>query len=251
MVGINLNKYVFHKYSSLRFFKEGESHVSRICPDNVIVLVYEGILRFSEDGNLYEIHPGEYFIQHSGGIQNAPLPSDAPKYFFSHFKACWDEESEYVLPKIGYFDYSKLKPIIEELDFMTHNAAPYILTAAKFYQILSMLYKTKPNESLGGKIADYISKECYNNITLEALCEKFHFSKNHIINIFKKEFGITPNAYAMQLKLSRAEYLIEVTSDSLESISLKCGFQNYSHFYRQFMRKNNISPEKFRNEKRK
>ena len=63
MSGIDLDKPINYKHSSLRFFKEGERHVSRICNDDVLLLVFDGILNFQEDGKSYSIKAGEYHIQ--------------------------------------------------------------------------------------------------------------------------------------------------------------------------------------------
>ncbi|MEE1043476.1 MAG: AraC family transcriptional regulator, partial [Clostridia bacterium] len=103
--------------------------------------------------------------------------------------------------------------------------------------------------SFANKIVEYISKENLSEISLEKICNEFHFSKNHIINIFKKEFNVTPIKYINDLKLRRAKYLLEVTSDTLESISLKSGFNDYSHFYKLFYQENGISPSMWRNKK--
>ena len=78
---------------------------------------------------------------------------------------------------------------------------------------------------------------------------EFYFSKNHIINIFKKEFGVTPIKYINNLKLNRAKYLLEVTSDNLEEIAIKSGFNDYSHFYKLFQKETGISPSVWRNKK--
>jgi transcriptional regulator GlxA family with amidase domain len=57
---------------------------------------------------------------------------------------------------------------------------------------------------------------------------------------------MTPFEYLNDVKLKRAMYLMRVTSNSVEEISLECGFNNYSHFYRLFIRKNGLSPSKWR-----
>ena len=69
MKGINLDKPITYSVASLRFFNKGESHVNRFCKDNVLVMVFEGVLRFSEDGEKYQVSKGEYFIQHANGYQ--------------------------------------------------------------------------------------------------------------------------------------------------------------------------------------
>ena len=246
---IDLNQPILYKFSSLRFFGENEHHIDRFCQDDVLLLVYDGVLRFYEDGIPYEIHPGQYHIQRHSSVQAGPEPSDSPKYLYVHFLAQWKNDGS-GLPRSGTFEYLKLKNIIEELDALAHGNAPYIIQAGRFYDLLSQLYRIKPAEPVVRSIADYIEKEYHKKITLDMLCDRFHFSKNHIINLFRKEFGKTPVAYMNHLRLQKAEYLIEVTSDSLESISEQCGFQNYSHFYKLFTRKNRICPEQWREQKR-
>lgn len=250
MNGINLNKPILYRSASLRYFKEGEHHVSRYCRYAVLQLVFDGVLRFTEDGAAYEIHPGEYHIQRQDSVQLGELPSDAPKYLYVHFLAEWTD-SGMVLPADGVFEYAKLKVLMEELDALAHSDAPYIVRTAKFYELLSRLYQTNPAEkSLADKVADYIAMECCGSIDLEMICDKFHFSKNHIINTFKRAYGVTPITYMNQLRLQKARYLIEVTSDPLESIAVQCGFHNYSHFYKLFCRENGCSPVAWRERKR-
>lgn len=250
MIGIPLNRPITYAYSSLRFFKKGEHHISRTCPENVLLLVYEGILRFREDGVDYEIGPGQYHIQKQGSIQEGPYASDSPKYMYIHFWSEWTEQ-EPMLPRSGTYNYAKLKPIIEELHTLrNHTNALHFILAGKFFEILSLLYQKKVSTSLADRIADFIAAQSPQEITIEQLCENFHFSKNHIINIFKKAYGLTPIAYMNHLRLCMAEYRMEVTSESLEQISIRCGFPTYSHFYNLFLRKNGLSPEQWRKEKR-
>lgn len=248
MEGIDLNSPVEYLYSSLRFFSEKEYHVTRFCEENVLLMVYDGILRFTEDGTAYEIHPGEYHIQKSGSFQSADSPSDAPKYLYVHFNASQTENDD-ALPFEGCFDYSKAKPLMEKLDTLSHSKTTLIEKVSVFYRILTLLRNEEKSVSLAGKIAEFISDEPPCNLSLELLCNKFHFSKNHIINIFKKEFGTTPVKYIINLKLARAKYLLEVTSDSAESIALSCGFNDYSHFYKLFCRENGISPVAWRKQR--
>ena len=250
MIGIRLNRPITYVYSSLRFFKKGEHHISRTCTENVLLLVYEGILRFREDGKDYEIGPGQYHIQRQGSIQDGLRVSDSPKYMYIHFWSEWTEHDP-MLPRSGTFDYAKLKPVMEDLHMLRHNAkALHFAQAGKFFEILGLLYQRKTSTTLADQIADYISGQSPQEVTIEELCDKFHFSKNHIINVFKKSYGMTPIAYMNRLRLRMAEYRMEVTSDSLEQISQQCGFQTYSHFYNLFVRKNGQAPEPWRKAKR-
>lgn len=248
MRGIDLNKPIDFLHSSLRYFSEGEHHITRFCKDDVLLMVYEGVLCFTEDNIRYEIHPGEYHIQKSNTFQSGEKPSDSPKYLYVHFRADW-ADNDTTLPFEGKFNYSMAKPLMEELDKLSHTGSSLVQKTAVFYELLLSLQQQEKPTSIADKIAAFICKESLNEISLEKICKKFYFSKNHIINIFKKEFGVTPIQYINNLKLNHAKYLLEVTSDTLESISLKSGFNDYSYFYKLFYKETGLSPSIWRNKK--
>lgn len=249
---IDLNSDIKYLSSSLRYFDKKERHVSRVCQCDILLLVFDGILRFSEDGVEYEVGANEYFIQKRGGVQLGKIESDSPKYLYVHFLGSWcDENTGAVLPRRGTFSYHTLRPLIEGLNSASHSDAPYIDLAERAYRIfLSLCERTPIKNSLAGKIAAFIEKEYSSEITLDTLVDMFHFSKNHIINLFKEEFSVSPITFLNITRLKNAEYRLEVTNDPLENIAEDCGYQNYSHFYKQFMKKNGISPTKWRQEKR-
>lgn len=250
MPGIDLDRPIRYLAASLRFFKEGEHHIARRCPDDVLLLVYDGVLRFTEDGVPYEIGAGQYHIQRQNSLQTGEQASDVPKYLYVHFRADAWTDSGKALPRSGTFDHAAFLPLMEELHRLAHSDAAYITQAGRFYDLLSALYRQKPGNALADRMADFIAGHCDEEVTLEMLCREFHFSRNHIIHLFREAFGMTPIAYAQHRRLQKAELLIEMTSETLESIAAACGFRNYSHFYRLFVRKNRLSPEKWRESKR-
>lgn len=246
MCGINLNEPITYLSSSLRFFNENEYHITRTLNKDVLLLVFDGILRFREDGKDIEVHPGEYYIQKQGYYQQGIYPSDSPKYFYVHFRSSWEESTD-MLPFQGTFHYPTFKPFIDKLDNLAHEDTIYPEKCALFFEILSMLYSKPTERNQANEIADFLEKHFLEKPTLEEISKEFHFSKNHIINIFKKEYQMTPIEYINFLKLKQAKRLLISTSDSIENIATKCGFINYSHFYKTFYAKNGISPSDWRN----
>ena len=212
-----------------------------------MLLVYDGVLRFSEDDVPYEVHAGEYHIQKHNTFQRGDLPSSSPKYMFIHFTAQWSEHGQ--LPKRGTFDLAGLKSDLEQMHTLYHTNAPYIVKTAKFYNILLKLCQKQLPDTPSLRIADYIEKNCEKELDLTALCKQFSYSKNHLINLFKKDFGQTPIAYLNHVRLCKAQQLLIMTSTPIEQICHNSGYRNYSHFYRQFVAKNGISPERFRKKK--
>ena len=66
MYVIDLKKPIEYIYASFRYFEDGEKHVTRFCKHDVLLLVFDGVLKFTENGEDYEIHKGEYYIQKNG-----------------------------------------------------------------------------------------------------------------------------------------------------------------------------------------
>lgn len=247
MIGINLDKPMEYVYASFRYFEEGEKHTTRICKDDVLLLVFDGILAFTEDGVDVSVGAGEYYIQKKGGYQTAKQKSESPKYLYVHFRTEWGSGIGY-LPRCGRFDIEALMPTMKRLDSLSHAEFTYTEQVAEFYSILSSLYRNERKLSLPEKIAKYIAENYRSGISLEQLSEKLYFSKNHVINVFKKAYGCTPVDYMNNLRLTHAERLLKTTADTAESIALICGFADYSCLYKLFTKKHGISPAKWRRE---
>lgn len=245
MEGLHLNRPITFRHASLRFFAEGESHVNRVCEDDVLLLVFDGVLRFTENGVPQTVGAGNYYIQRRGLLQRGDAVSEAPRYLYVHFRGEWSEEAASLAPR-GSFSYAKLQRLMEELDSLSHRGAPYVLKAGKFYELLAALYQQRPTESVADRMAAYLERESGRAVSIEELCGAFHFSKNHVINLFKKAFGVTPILYLNRVRLRKARYDMEVTSDPIEEIAARCGFGNYSHFYKLFCRETGTSPHKWR-----
>ena len=78
--GINLNHPIDYKCASFRYFDPGERHVTRICKEDVLLLVFEGVLRFSENGVPCEVNASQYYIQNHYTFQTGEYPSSSPRY---------------------------------------------------------------------------------------------------------------------------------------------------------------------------
>ena len=63
---LSMRKLPTWAYSSFRYFEKHEQHTTRVYKWNVLVMVFEGVLRFRENGNMVEVSAGEYYIQKKG-----------------------------------------------------------------------------------------------------------------------------------------------------------------------------------------
>jgi AraC-like DNA-binding protein len=214
--------------------------------DNVLLLVFDGVLRFSENGKQIEVKKGEYYIQKKNCYQGGEICSDSPKYLYVHFDGEWSNGNN-VLPFKGVFDIDVLYDYMKKLDLISHAKGPYLECLCLLLNVLILLKNKYEVPTIAKKIATYIEDNFKNINSLNDLCKKFNYSKNYLIRLFNKEFGVTPNKYINDVKIKRAIYLLETTSKSINEISIQCGYNDYPYFYKRFYLKVGVSPQVFRN----
>ena len=245
MHGIDLNSPIRYEFASFRFFEKKEHHIERFCSVNVLLMVYEGILRFSEDGEQVEVRAGEYYIQRKNCYQAGELPSDAPHYLFVHFDGEWSDRPD-TLPCRGSFDHSALSELMLQIDTASHQKYTYAEQQYLFHKLLLSLRQKVPSNALAERLSKFVEENIAKITSLSDLCEAFHYSKNYVERLFRREFGVPPIQYVNEVKIRKAMYLLETTSKPITVIAEECGYVDYPYFYKRFVQKAGVSPSEWR-----
>lgn len=242
--GLSLDRLPLCTYSSFRYFEKNERHMSRICSQDVLVIVFDGVLRFYEDGTLVEVKAGEYYIQRHGLKQEGNVECDMPAYYFIHLEGEFSSEGN-LLPLRGKIDLNELFPLFKKLDELYLCRAPVVEKAAVVYQILVSLRKHSDSvmrSPIVMKVISAISADWQKPFSLQEIANKCGYNKNHVIRIFKKETGKTPYAYITDMKISKAKQLLLGSDASLSQISTECGFGDYINLYKAFVKAEGCPP---------
>lgn len=122
------------------------------------------------------------------------------------------------------------------------------LISALSYLIKNYTYTTKNYQKLfDDKLIiknsiEYIKDSLDTNITLEELSKITNISKYHFLRVFKNETGITPHQYILTQRIHRAKELA-LHGEKLSYIATKVGFNDQSHFIRNFRKIYGYSPK--------
>ena len=131
-----------------------------------------------------------------------------------------------------------------------------VLFQCKAIELLSLLSKLieagdptvlavpSSNENVNEMI-NYINRHYTENVTLDILAEKFHFSKYYISHLFRDYVGVSPYEYLITRRL----YLFNDLLRQKHSIRQTCfavGFNNYSNFFRIYKKHFGITPQQFK-----
>ncbi len=95
------------------------------------------------------------------------------------------------------------------------------------------------------EIVDYINRHCTEDITLDTLSNRFHFSKYYISHLFKDYVGISPYDYLVARRLYNCNNLIR-SNYTVKEACFMVGFNNYSNFYRLYKKHFKITPQQFK-----
>lgn len=93
---------------------------------------------------------------------------------------------------------------------------------------------------------EFIDTHIGGKIHLEELAKFSCVNKCTLINLFKREYGLTPMRYIMQKRIYKAIDLISTTSKSISVIIGECGFVNSAHFYQAFKRIAGGTPSEYK-----
>lgn len=78
-------------------------------------------------------------------------------------------------------------------------------------------------------------------VSLDELADAACLSKFHLLRLFRAEFGLTPHAYQIQLRLNEARRLM-FSGLSLTEVALALGFADQAHFTNTFSRYADLGP---------
>jgi AraC-like DNA-binding protein len=81
---------------------------------------------------------------------------------------------------------------------------------------------------------------------LDTLVEELGIDKSYFIRLFKRNIGVPPMKYAMNLKMSAASDLLRTTTEPLAAVAARVGFKDEYHFAKRFKQWSGTPPGAFR-----
>ena len=107
------------------------------------------------------------------------------------------------------------------------------------------LFSVKENSDML-KVAELINSEFAHKITVAELARKFGYSADYFSHIFKKAFGVSPQRYIINKRISVAKHMLLTTEKAVSEIAANCGFDDPLYFTRLFSKEMGVAPTVFK-----
>lgn len=143
-------------------------------------------------------------------------------------------------------EHQGLKRVLKFLDILNYLATTddYTLLNADGFA-----FETEPQDSTKiDVIFKYVNKNFQNHITLDEIADKVSMTVPAFCRYFKKATGKTFTQLVNEYRVVHATKLLNESQKSIADICFECGFNNFSHFNKQFNEITGKSASNYRKE---
>ncbi|MDR2976419.1 MAG: AraC family transcriptional regulator [Streptococcaceae bacterium] len=164
-------------------------------------------------------------------------PVDIPKnslylqHLFQAAKSYFEDSPHQPLKTIG-MTYLVLNDLLDlaQFDILNNSQKNKLLDLQKRFQ----------------RISATIQENFVNGISLQELADQEGFSKTYFSHFFKKNFGISFQAYMDNIRCEYGRTLLLTTRENLLNVTNLCGFCDVRTFNKSFAKRYGCSPKDFR-----
>ena len=118
--------------------------------------------------------------------------------------------------------------------------------ASGFLGALLQEEKREVMEAVAYEAVKYMRKHYSEPISLESVSAEVHLKTDYLSRIFKEETGMNYSAFLAEIRLKKAAYLLNNTSERVQEIGKAVGYPNVSYFSTTFKKRFGLNPYEFR-----
>lgn len=245
-----------------------------------IMIILEGIQRTDFDSRSYEFQSGDILLIPPGtSHENSCVSQEGMKYFCVHFDIDDPGIQQNLLMycpvnlRKDNIMFERIKELlatyVELLEHETFSLQDKLLVEKLLIELVIFLldYASYEQEKIAASdnsslvlaksIADTIQQnfrtfteypleENRSLLATNLVAEAMSISESTMLKVFKKVYGVSPKQYLDQLRYNESKFLLHQPNLSISEITEIIGYQNLSHFSRQFKRWSGMSPKEYR-----
>jgi len=255
------------------FIERLEPHPHASHTEHVVTLIVRGRLRM-EHGNEVEIGPGCLTLVPAGVPHQLLGGENIEAWCLGFCASCMELEENHPLMaafrrvRLGALPVVQISDerqpyyvmLMQELQAEIKRSTPESsdVTRSLLLLILNEVKRAAPldvsqigEQSLISDALAYIQKHSLEPISLKSVAAAVHRSPAHLATVVKKNTGYSVGEWITRSRLSEACSRLAHTDEKIDVMATKVGWNDVTHFIRQFKKVYGVTPAAWRKENRK
>lgn len=207
--------------------------------------VVRGFGIFKRDGAIWHVNPGDIFVIPPYEETYYEADREKPwRYIWIGFTADEEVPPALLKPVVHCPGAGKLFEDMLRCGKLENGRSAFL--SAKIWELFSMLLEE------GELSAGYVEKalncmnaEYINGITVQQVAEMLNLNRSYFSEMFKKQMGVPPQTYLIQLRLEKAAELLTIYGETPATAAMSVGYPDIYHFSKIFRRHFGLSPRKY------
>lgn len=249
-----------------------------LCGDSnniEIIHIRSGMLEWSENGENYQLLPGELAIcQRNGGLASIcercealkiTIDFDIAPKCLSCIMESIDVEPREIFGRLGIFgrpfiveERRELSHIFDEI-YNVPNSVRLGYFKIKILELMLFLsclgeedrkkasvYENPSKLFVVREARHYMAERMGKKMTVEDVARKFNVSKSYLKNAFKEVYGQPVSAVMREDKMEKAKKLLAKTDRKILDIAMDLGYESSGKFSKAFKNIVGLSPREYR-----
>lgn len=227
-----------------------------------ITYVIEGRGVYIINGVQYEVKRGDLLCIPRGSIRMAQcIVDDLMSLYSANFKL-YDmngQPADLPLPLltnigiksdlIGLFRELSNTWVRKEIGYHIKTRGLLLVIIHRIVELILLKKDPASTDSRVKKAMDYISENYASNVSVKEIANLVGLNTVYFGALFKKETGILVNQYLTQTRINHAEDMLQNGECNVSEAAERCGYNDLSHFRKQFKMIKGYSPSQcFRNQ---
>ncbi len=234
-----------------------QNYVSHNITEIMVVSSGKGV--FNANGERFEVKRGDIFIVNAHIVHNEQgLSDDFGVYIIGlenyllegnegHRTYAQGERVCYYAEQIVRNYERKSKLFIDNANLLFSLIINEVMFLASIVPVPNA--KRGSNELIN-VITKYLDGHFLEDVSINAVAEKFFINKTTLMHNFKKHVGVGVMDYVLSLRLKESKNWLKISELTVSEISERCNFSNPSYFIKYFKKRYGLTPIEYRKKNR-
>lgn len=211
-------------------------------------IIFEGKRYTASKGDVYILEPGDHNYFSDGDWPWTKIFLNTTGSLVPALLKAYNLQNRVVFPDCP------VEPIMREvIELVKNTTSPknlMELLSLKVHELILAIARNQSRENTHSEEAyllkNLIDESTYQRVSIEQLTQAIYRSPDYVIKMFKKEFGMTPYAYATHRKIMAAQQLLRDSRMQINEIAALLSYPDAHYFSHLFRRHTGCTPSEYR-----